>query len=108
MSRFRFELATEADDADLCEVLRRTPMGGTIQVTFRREPSYFGASPVDGPFRQVVVCRDTQTGRVVGFGLGAVRQVYVNGEPRAVGYLGSLRVLEEYRNLGLVARGYRY
>jgi hypothetical protein len=108
MSRFRFELATEADDADLREVLRRTPMGGNVSVTFRREPSYFRASPVDGPFRQVVVCRDTETGRIIGFGLRAVRQVYVNGEPQSIGYLGSLRVLEEYRNQGLVARGYRY
>jgi hypothetical protein len=108
MSRFRFELATEADDADLRDVLARTPMGGRIAVTFRREPSYFKAAVVDGPFRQVVACRDTETGCIIGFGLRAIRELYVNGEPRPIGYLGGLRVLPEYRNIGLVARGYAF
>ena len=76
MSRFRFELATPADDADLREVLRRTPMGGRVSVTFRREPSYFRGAPADGPYRQVIVCRDREAGRVVGFGLRAVRRLY--------------------------------
>ncbi|HYT87263.1 MAG TPA: hypothetical protein VEL76_00955 [Gemmataceae bacterium] len=108
MSRFRFDLATEADDADLRDVLARTPMGGTVAVTFRREPSYFRAAAVDGIFRQVIACRDTETGRVIGFGMRAVRPVYVNGEPAAVGYLGGLRGLPEYRNRGLLARGYAF
>src|SRR5262245_43218115 len=101
MSRFRFELATEADDPGLRDVLARTPMGGKIQVAFRREPSYFAAAPTEGPFRQVVICREVETRRIIGFGLRAVRRVYVNGEPKDIGYLGSLRVLEEYRNQGL-------
>jgi hypothetical protein len=33
---------------------------------------------------------------------------YVNGEPMPVGYLSALRVLPQYRSLGLVARGYSH
>ena len=43
MSRYRFDLATEADDAALRRVLADTPMPGRIAVSFRREPSYFAA-----------------------------------------------------------------
>jgi hypothetical protein len=106
MSRYRFELATQADDADLRRVLAATPMGGRIAVTFRREPSWFAGAAVDGRFRQVVACRDLEGGRLIGFGCRSVREVYVNGRPGQVGYLSSLRVLPEHRNLGLVARGY--
>jgi hypothetical protein len=108
MSRYRFDLATEADDADLRRVLAETPMPGRIAISFRREPSYFAAAEVDGRFRQVVAARDTESGRIVGFGSRSVCQRYVNGLPTPVGYLSSLRLLAEHRNRGLVARGYAY
>src|SRR5437016_765840 len=108
MSRYQFELATPGDDADLRHVLAATPMDGRISITFRREPSWFAGGVVDGPFRQVVACRDLQTGRIFGFGCRSIRDVYVNGRPEAVGYLSNLRVLPEYRNRGLVARGYAF
>src|SRR5947209_2833857 len=106
MSRYRFELATPDDDADLRRVLAATPMDGRIAVTFRREPSWFTGAVVDGRSRQVVACRELETGRVVGFGCRSIREVYVNGRPAAVGYLSGLRLLPEHRNLGLVARGF--
>jgi hypothetical protein len=108
MARFQFELATPADDEELRGVLARTPMDGEMVVSFRREPSYFAAGVVAGPFRQTVVGRDSQCGRIVGFGERSIRDCYVNGVPRPVGYLSSLRVLPEYRNIGLIARGYRF
>jgi hypothetical protein len=42
---------------------------------------------------------------VVGFGCRSVNTCYVNGKPMPVGYLSSLRLLREHRNLGLIARG---
>jgi hypothetical protein len=108
MSRYRFELATPADDADLRRILAETPMPGRIAVSFRREPSYFDAAVVDGTFRQVVTARDCEAGRLVGFGSRTVQERYVNGRPEPVGYLSSLRLLPAHRNRGLVARGYAY
>ena len=108
MSRYRFELATPADDADLRHIMAATPMDGSIVVSFRRQPSYFDAAVVEGQFRQVVAARDLETGRIVGFGARSISTRYVNGEPTPIGYLSSLRLLPEHRNIGLVARGYRY
>jgi hypothetical protein len=108
MSRYRFELASPADDEDLRHVLACTPMDGRIQVAFHREPSYFDAASVDGRFRQTIACRDTESGRIVGFGSRSVTERYVNGVPRPIGYLSALRLLAEHRRRGLVARGYAY
>jgi hypothetical protein len=108
MTRFRFELATTADDADLRRILAETPMPGRITVSFRREPSYFDAAQVDGRFRQVVAARDSEENRLVGFGSRSLSERYVNGRPETIGYLSSLRLLPVYRNRGLVARGYAF
>jgi hypothetical protein len=83
-------------------------MEGRIAVAFHHEPSWFDGAVVDGRFRQVVACRDSQSGRIIGFGCRSIRDVYVNGSAASVGYLSSLRLLAEYRNLGLVARGYAF
>jgi hypothetical protein len=108
MNRYRFELATPADDADLRRVLAETPMPGRVSLSFRREPSYFEAAAVDGRFRQIVAARHLETQRIVGFGARSVAERYVNGAPQAVGYLSNLRLQEGHRNRGLVARGYAF
>jgi hypothetical protein len=108
MSRYRFELATPADDQDLRRIMAATPMAGRIAVGFRREPSWFAGAAVDGRSRQVVACRDMHSGRIIGFGCRSIREVYLNGAPGVVGYLSQLRVLPEHRNRGLVARGYSF
>jgi hypothetical protein len=68
-------------------------MEGRIAVTMEREPSFFRAAGVEGPFHQVAVGRDEETGEVVGMGTRSVRPVFLNGEVREIGYLGQLRVL---------------
>jgi hypothetical protein len=108
MSQYRLELATPADDADLRHILADTPMAGRISVSFRREPSYFAGSVVDGRFRQVVAARESATGRLIGFGSRSISQRYVNGRPEPIGYLSSLRLLPKHRNRGLLARGYAF
>jgi hypothetical protein len=108
MSQFVFELATPDDDAQLRRILAVTPMDGPMSVSLRREPSYFGAAIVEGPFHQTLVARDRETARVAAMGARSVRPLHVNGGPTPVGYLGGLRCLPEYRGLGVVPRGYRF
>jgi len=91
-----FDLATEADDAALRQLLRDTPMPGSISVTFEREPSYFVASAVEGDFHQTIVARETETGQVAGMGSRSVRPMYVNGVVQPVGYMSQLRATASY------------
>jgi hypothetical protein len=105
--RFRFELATRSEDAQLRALLRETPMEGPVWVTFRREPSYFDAAAVEGPDCQVLTVRDVSTDRLVGMGVCSARTRYFERHPHAVGYLSGLRILPAYRSYSLLARGYR-
>ncbi len=106
MSALRFDIATPEDDAQLREVLASTPMDGQIQVSFRREPSFFQAGVVEGPFLQTLVARNGA--QVAAIGCRSVRDRFVNGQPRTIGYLSGLRLRPEYRSTGLLGRGYRF
>ncbi len=108
MSRFQFEIASQADDEQLRSVLKQTPMPGRISLSLEREPNFFTASSVEGPEHQVIACRDRLTGQIVGLGTRCVRMRFVDGQPCRVGYLGSLRLLRAYRSAHLVARGYQF
>ena len=46
---FNFKSRPEATTPSCVSLLRETSMDGQVQMTMRREPSYFDAAAVDGP-----------------------------------------------------------
>ncbi len=108
MASFQFELARPDDDIQLRNLLARNVMSGEISLSFRREPAYFDACQLDGNESQTIVCRDLENDRIVGLGSRSVRERFVDGQVERIGYLSTLRLDEEHRRRGLVARGFRF
>jgi hypothetical protein len=105
--RAAFALATRADDADIRRLLRENPMPGRITLALEREPDYFSDARVPGTGKQTIVA--SEGGRAVCVGNCAVRERFVNGQPRRVGYLGGLRL--DTRATGrfdILRRGYEF
>jgi hypothetical protein len=101
------DIATPADDAGLRRLLRENPMPGTIELALEREPSVFLAAGVEGDPHHLIVARESRTGRVVGMGSRAVRDVFLNGVPSRIGYLSQLRLERGHRGRRqLLAAGY--
>jgi len=92
MTRYKIALATSADEPDLRRLLRENPMPGSISVSFEREPNYFTAAEVDGTLSQTLVGRNLITHDIVGMGSRIIRQMYLNGKVRDVGYISHVRV----------------
>lgn len=88
--RIRFDVATERDDAEIRRLLRASPMSGQITLTLEREPNYFADAHLLGEEKQTIVARED--GRVVCVGNCTVRERFINGQVRRVGYLGGLRL----------------
>ncbi len=105
---FRIELATPEDDDGIRRLLANNPVPGNPPVIYAREPNYFLGCDTMGDFWQVVVARHLPTGEIAGVGCRAVRTLYVNGQPRRVGYLGQLRVDGKFRGRWIVQQGYRF
>ena len=106
MSGYHFDLATEADDADLRRLMRSTVTPGDIEISFRREPSFFQALTSEGYWHQVVTARRNKDHQIVGCGVRSIQSRYVDGVTMPVGYLSSLRLDQGHRGIGLVRRGY--
>jgi len=107
MSRYAIELADASDDEALKQLVADNPMNGRFQISLRREPSFFHAVKIQGPFCQVGVARDLHSGRAVGCATRAVRPAYLNGERAELGYIGGLRLDPRFRGGMLLARAYR-
>ena len=108
MSVLGFNLATADDDAALRARMKEDAMPGDITVSFRREPSFFYGSAVQGDVAQVIKCLDKQSGQIIGLGSRMLSQAYLNGQASRIGYLADLRAHADYRRSSALARGYRY
>lgn len=106
--RVRFDLATPQDNPELQQFSLGAAMPGAIQFCFDRMPDYLAALRVEGRQSEVLVCRESQTGRVVATGHRSVKPAFVNGEPVMLGYLSGLRVEPAARSGRLLARGYAF
>ena len=108
MSRFEFKLAETSDDKALRQRLRQDSMDGAISVSFRREPSYFIGSGVQGNNHKIIKCVDKETGQLIGLGARMTLELFINGVAQKMGYLSDLRAAPDYRGGTLLSRGYRY
>jgi hypothetical protein len=106
---FAFALAGPADDLEIRRLLRDGALPGRIALSFEREPDALGAGSIEGHAHETIVGRDVRTGTLAGIASRAVRQMFVNGEPRNVGYLGQLRVAGPPRRLrSLIDAGFHF
>ncbi len=101
----RGRLAGPEDDAGIRALLRAAEMPGTLALAFTAEPSFFDALSVEGRRPRVMV--GVEGDRIAGVGVMAEREVYLNGTPARVGYLGSLRLAPHIRRGTALGRGYR-
>ena len=89
--QFHVELATPADDEEVRRLLREQPLPGEVTLTLEREPDTAIAGAIEGDVHDAIVARDA-SGKIVGIASRAEREVFVNGAPARLGYLGQLRV----------------
>ena len=102
----QISLATPADDVQIRGLLRREPVPGRIAISYEREPDFSIGCEATGENATVLVARDVESGQTVGVACRSEREVFVNGVPVRLGYLGQLRVDSQYRGRWLVSRGY--
>jgi hypothetical protein len=82
-------------------------MPSQITLTLEREPDYFADASLPGTEKQTIVANEG--GRLVCMGNCSIRERFVNGQPRRVGYLGGLRLdLRATGRFDILRRGYEF
>ncbi len=98
-SALSFDVATRSDDLELRSLMGRIPLPGDITLAMEREPDFFLGTTLEGDVHQTILAREPETGRVVGMGSRSVRELWIDGRPQRVGYLGQLRIDPQYRGM---------
>jgi hypothetical protein len=109
LGRFTFSLASREDDVAIRRLLRGNAFGESISLSLEREPDAFAAATIDGDIHQTLVARDRASGEIVAVAARSVRDVFLNGAPARVGYLGQLRIDRGCHNFrGLLDEGFAF
>lgn len=95
--RFAFGIARRQDDGAIRQLLRETPLPGSVSLSMEREPDAFAAAGIEGDVHDIIVARHRATGQTAGIASRSSRERYVNGCAARVGYLGQLRVAPAFR-----------
>ncbi len=107
--RFDVRLASAADDEEVRRLLREHPLPGDVALTFEREPDSAIAAGIEGDVHQTMVARERLGGRIAGIASRAERDVFLNGRPARLGYLGQLRAdLRGHRVGALLDEGFAF
>jgi hypothetical protein len=104
-SHFDVSLASPADDEEVRRLLREHPLPGDACLTFEREPDSAIAAAIEGDVHQTIVARERNGGRIAGIAGRSERDVFVNGRPARLGYLGQLRTHVGSHRVGTLLDG---
>ena len=107
--RFDVGLACAADDERVRRLLREHALPGDVALTFEREPDSTIAAAIEGDVHQTIVARGRNAGEIAGIASRAERDVFLNGRPARLGYLGQLRAdLRGHRVAALLDDGFAF
>ncbi|MEI8012059.1 MAG: hypothetical protein WCI27_06205, partial [Candidatus Omnitrophota bacterium] len=106
MEKINFRLAKPEDNYGLLDLAHAVSMKGDIEILFKRNPDFFDACEIQGFEYQILVAtRFDKT--ICASGVRVLKNVYINGNPRVIGYLGDLKVAATARKLRILANGYK-
>lgn len=86
--------ATAADNAELMQLTKATPMGGLISLCIDREPNFFSLIDLRGGGKVFVAIMNQ---KIVGCISISYRTVFIERKPQLVGYISDLKVHPLYR-----------
>jgi hypothetical protein len=108
-SQFDIDLASAADDGAVRRLLRESAIAGNVSLSLEREPDSRIAAAIEGDAHESLIARDRRSGLVAGIAARAIRDVFVNGGPSRIAYLGQLRVDVRFRrSRGLLDAGFDF
>ena len=104
---FAIDIASAADDEDVRRLLRNASFGGDVRISLEREPDSTIAASIEGDEHCAIIARHVRSGAIAGVASRSVRNVFVNGVPSRVAYLGQLRIDPRFsRHRALLAAGF--
>lgn len=98
-ANWRMRLATQDDNARLCELFAEVDMSAELVMAEERGPDFFALQRLQGDAAYTVMLEDTALPNRPAFGCASIiaRDAWVDGQIQRVGYACDLRVEAAYR-----------
>ena len=103
---FRVRRAGPDDDSELCALLRKVHIRGTLDVTQERDPSFYSILEAHLGEHEVWLV-ENDAGEVGGCGSVVWRPGWVDGRVEPVGYLADLRGIRGFRGTRALPHAYK-
>lgn len=103
-----FETAAPEDGLELLDILEEEAFSGRISLLYTRRPNAYTSFLREGEEVEIMLIREEGNRLVSAFGVSSINTLFLNGEPRRVGYLHSLRVRRRYQRRLWLQKGYAY
>lgn len=100
-------IAAKTDDLEIRNLLANNPIPGNISLIYQKNPSFFQAVKVGNWDTKTIVIKNN-SGKIVAFQTTAVRDIYLDGEIKKIGYLSNLRVDKKFQNKGVLKIGFDF
>ncbi len=107
MNNFSISLAIEDDEPRLRKLLKTNPIFGTISMFYQKEPNFFKAAWVGNQDLKTIVMKNDQK-EIIAFQTTGIRDVYLGGVIRRIGYLTNLRVDKNFQGKGILKEGFDF
>jgi hypothetical protein len=106
---YTFAIAGAEDDEEIRRLLRESVFAGDVRLSLEREPNSALAASIEGDVHDTIVARHRVSGEVAAIASRSVREVFLNGVPSRLGYLGQLRIDPRFRrHHGLLNAGFNF
>ena len=105
-SKAVFSVMTEADNAEVLDLINSTSVKGDIEVSFTKEPDYLKAMKVCADDVQAVIGK--VNGKVEILGTRSLKKVYINGNEETLGYLSDLKISGNAKKIHALSDGFRF
>ncbi|HAK44711.1 MAG TPA: hypothetical protein DCO79_02155 [Spirochaeta sp.] len=105
---FQFSIAGRGDDPEIRKMVADCSMPGRLGVSFEREPDFFLGCTVTGHNHRVYIGRNTERGELAFLAVTANMPRYIEGSVKTIGYLGNLRVAENYQGRFLPLKAMKF
>lgn len=99
-------LANMSDETQLRKLVREMIVPGHIRMIYAREPNFFDGFLKTGDSTQIIIADDND--KIVGIGCRSIRNLFVNGESKPMGYLSGLKLADSIQNGLVLVRGYSF
>ena len=103
--KINFYIAQKKENKEILNLLKNNPIKGGFEIIYQKAPNYFYALKTEGKFNQVLIGK--RKNKIIAIANRSIKPVFINGVKKNIGYLGGLRIDNNFQGQGLYKKCFK-